>query len=294
MLYAKLLGMKKLKRIPITAFLAAAALALCAWASLKTIDDIGKDPPKGYVSFYSPQLHISVTEAGKRPVTLKNSDFWRLYPELRIARPPGRYFFTLAHRNYSASFEVEVLPERISYVSVDMIYLSRTSDRSYMYGQGATVTTATYHNVWTSLGATPLPLVPGGGNAAEIITALDDGDWATRLFAIRALEQAKRDPGPEGISRLKAAAVMDRKQDVREAAQSLLAALGEETPPKITTTGGTTGTIWTAMAAATSTAWATIWTTRRRASPPRQSPCRTASRGSRNSTWKPRRCGRRA
>jgi hypothetical protein len=185
------------------------------------------------VSFYSPDLNIDIYRVEKKNEVLEatNQDFWQLYPEFRIAKSPGIYTFRIAHQKYSATFKVEVRPDMISYVSVNEIMLNVTSSTSHGYNSTTTTTNWEY-NISVTVGAAPLPVLVWAESVAELVQALHDGDWGTRLFAIKALRQAKLDPGQDGTARLEETAATDRKREVREAALDLLNALGAAARPE--------------------------------------------------------------
>ena len=214
----------------------AVTFGLVSCMSLKTIDEMDGQP-KGYVSFYSPDLSIDIYRVENKGEILeaKNHDFWQSYPELRIAKSPGTYTYRITHKDYAADLRVEVQPDMVSYVSVNEIVLESSSSTSYSYAGvygGSTRTTRTEwtYVVSTTVGDAPLPVAPGAGDTGKILNALEDGDWGTRLFAVRALRQAKLDPGQDGTAKLKDMASSDRKREVREAAADLLKSIRAALP----------------------------------------------------------------
>jgi hypothetical protein len=226
--------MKTRRSIPVLLAIAVMTFALGSCMTLKTIDIVGENQPKGFVSFYSPDLSVDIYRVEKEgeEFEAENHDFWQSYPELRVAKSPGTYSFRIVHQDYSVTFTVEVQPDMISYVSVNKIMLNVASNTSYSYGvYGGTTTTTTWtYNVSTTVGATPLSVNPGAGDTGKLLMALDDRDWGTRLFAVKSLLQVKLDPGPDGITKLQDMASTDRKWEVRVAAADLLKSLGAAVP----------------------------------------------------------------
>jgi hypothetical protein len=206
--------------------LLAAVLAslLSACAALSVRDDLPPGAEKGWVVFACDDRLLAsiariVDGTEGEPFTPRTS---RGTP-VATACPPGRNDFVVRDRYGETRVRVPVAEGMVTYVGVALQVVSHDSG-----ADGG----STGHHTRISVGTHPLPFDQRADDPAPLVTALVDGDWATRRAAARALERIPPPLEPSAVPLLTAMAREDAHGEVRAAARSALAATGRPVPPQ--------------------------------------------------------------
>jgi hypothetical protein len=218
---------KSFQRIPRTApcLLLAAVLAslLAACSGLSVRDDLPPGAEKGWVVFACDDRLLAsiarIVDAREgEPFASRTA---RGTP-VATACPPGRNDFVVHDRYGETRVRVPVAEGMVTYVGVALQVASGNSD-----ADGG----STAHHTRISVGTHPLPFEARVDDPAPLVTALVDGDWATRWAAARALARIPPPLEPSAAPLLTAMAREDAYGEVRAAARSTLAAAGRPVPP---------------------------------------------------------------
>jgi hypothetical protein len=194
----------------------ALSLLLASCQTLKIADGLPIGNPKGYVSFYSVDLNLSIAkvEGGSELPAARNWDFFNNYSDYRVACPVGTSVFVVRHGNYAQSFKVEVRSDKVSYLSFREQILSSSSSTTYM----------------GTVGSHALPADPEDTDPAPFLSALEDGDWGTRRAALAALRRIRPKLDEVQAALVKRMAYEDAILAVRQEAEKLLKSLGLKVP----------------------------------------------------------------
>jgi hypothetical protein len=174
----------------------------------------------GLITFYA-KVKTSEVHSADRIVEIVNGNkvgdtlFAVSKKKLTLAKKPGVYAFTLFNAFLDS---IPVKANCTTYVGIYAIFIQNIMQ----------------YNIVVSGGSTPIPNHPEiPGDMQTLKTALDDGDWATREFAIGAFSTMKGEIEGPVIEKIKDMAVNDRFKPVCEEAIDFLKKRKISVPPEL-------------------------------------------------------------
>lgn len=196
---------------------AATAIIVSGCHTLRAIDDLPPGTPKGWVVFVGDEgLPLSIARVAEG---LEGKPYGARTPRgtpVAAACPPGRNDFVVRDPGGATRVTVPVAEGLVTYVGVAMQVTAAGPPIAY--------------RTRVSVGTHPLPLAPRREDPAPLVTALVDGDWATRWAAARALERVSPPLEPTAAPLLTDMAREDAHELVRAAARRALGKAGKAPP----------------------------------------------------------------